>query len=398
MQVTIYPRGNARIADHLPATFAETVHMSDYGEILSVRFSTRHEQGFGGHDLCTWVLAPYGEYAGAVARPADPVIVTHAGAQPWEGQLAEATPQSDGTVEFTARGFGYDLYDYLSVYFNDATSAPDLWYPTTDFEAGFEYAKSLGLPVRTLVGAPGEAVPTVGQLGSTPVAEGFLSLGELLTARLSGSGWSWDVWGRTLVVAPDEVAVTYTYDAPTSVVGIADSEYLTDVYVWYQAVDPAVDQNDYQFAMATDTAGLALFDRRMAGSDYRALGLMADHEAQALATSLLEKTRGRFVFTGTVEVDGNLAQNGGNIGVPCMVRAGKVMRIPEMRTSQGTLMPDGSTQFVIGRTEFQWAADGSERLTITPKGAVPRDINALLEPPKPVDPVAEVVSSWPRSA
>ena len=387
MEVLIYPRGAERKKDFQPVSGTRVVTASSLGSLESVRYSTRIESGFGGHDLASWVIQPLGSYAGGICRPGDPVTIQLGGGAAWEGQIADVNPRGDGTVEFNARGFGYDLFDYLATYYQSATG-PDLMYPTTDFDDAYAQAVAdRGLPVDRYVGV----LP--GTLGTSQVAENFIYLGELLSTLLNGDGRQWAVWGRTLVIEDPETTVTYRYTADTGLVGVADSEYVTDLVGWYQAVDPATTQTDYQFERVTDTAGLAMFDRREAGIDMRGLGLQTPTQVQDYLSSVLEKVKGRWLLTGSVviESDGRAIPSGG-IALPAFVRAGKVMRVPEVRTSQGNLMPDGN-QFTIGRTEYEWSADGSQRLTITPKGAVARSISSLLEAPKPDGNVVGIVGS-----
>jgi hypothetical protein len=122
---------------------------------------------------------------------------------------------------------------------------------------------------------------------------------------------------------------------------------------------------------------------------------MTSSKAYSIAYSLLSQVRGRFVLTGSFTVgpeSGFKSAAGGKADV-AFVRAGQAMRLANLRTAQGNLLPGAGVQ-VIGRTEWSWEADGAEQTQVTPMGAVPRNLGEILRG-TPLD-AAAVVSGAPR--
>jgi hypothetical protein len=250
------------------------------------------------------------------------------------------------------------------------------------------------------------------------------------------------VWGRTLVIAPDPTTAQWAYDAPDSMVGVADSDYATHVGVWFVSTDLtsvqpwnaatayatgnkvahgglwwqalvgstnvtpvegstwteiplAYRSQDFSMVFATDNAGLRRFDARTVVVDMRGLGAMSSPAAQTIADTLLSQVRGRFTLTGSFTIgpeSGFKSAAGGKADV-AFVRAGQALRLANLRTTQGNLLPDNGLH-VIGRTEWTWDADGGEQTQVTPMGAVPRNLGEILRG-TPID-AAAVVSGAPR--
>lgn len=257
-------------------------------------------------------------------------------------------------------------------------------------------------------------------------------LGPVLTARLRESGARWAVWGRSLVIGADNTTPLWRYNAPESVVGIADTDYATHVRVWYVAKGAALwltgtsyalnavveyegewwislqaanaghvpnadastwwartptlrKPSDYSYEEAIDSLGLQRFDVRAVTVDMRGLGLMDSVRADTLANNLLAQVKGRFTLSGSFEVtpeSGFTSINGGPADL-AFVRAGRIVTLNNLRTSQANLMPDGG-DVMIGRTDYSWIAPrtprekASESLTITPMGATQRNVADIL--------------------
>lgn len=447
MQVTVYPRGGTRTILSGPLAIlwgGETPaittpkHMSEVGLLTSVNFSTRYEEGFGGHDLCDWTIKDYGGYVGGMFRPGDHVRVSHGGVC-WEGEYSEATPNDDGSVTMHARGYGYNLLEYDSVYL-DIVPGPDndISYPTTalgipgdDTEPyyGWTYAiYMLGMPIAQVVPPASMPFGPIGgdATGVGAMAQAPIKVGTVLTSLCQEVGKRWAVWGRTLVIAEDDMTPLWSYPAPESVVAVADTEYVTDLGVWYVREGPAEWDNmtnydagdvvlyegsfyeakidnsgvtptddgtwgqstytfnpqDFNVAWRSDTVGKKRFDVRTEVVDYRGLGLTGTIWAENMAEQVLSMTKGRWLFTGSFTVtpeSGFSSIGGGDAGHQlAFIRAGRALQLKGLRTSQGNLMPDGDV-VMIGRTEYQWSKDESESLSITPMGAVPRDVQSALQ-------------------
>lgn len=371
MQVTMYPRGKRRVYEYKQGVTGP-VYLSDIGEALEVRASSRLEGGFGGYDACSITFRPYGTFVGGMMRPGDHMEVTHGGTV-WEGEFAEIEPGNDGTLTIVGAGYAYDLYKYPSLHMIPVSGGPDIMFPTTNLTKGFTYAReSLGLAVQNVDAFP---APLPGHEESD--AESSYLLGDILTATAGEEAKRWACWGRALRIRVPDPELRWQMDATETMVGIADTDYYTDVFVWALAPDAGDPQNI--MGHAVDQQGLKVFDRRCVVVDYRALGTMSQTAANGHALRLLNQVKGRFMVTGTIAVgpDSGLRAAGGGAAPLYVVRAGDRMRVNELRTSTGHLMPDGGL-FHIGRTEWQWASDGTESLTITPEGAPPRNFSDIL--------------------
>lgn len=417
MNVTIWPRGSKRVYES--ASSDANTHITDVGELLDVTYSTRMEGNgsFGGHDLASWTIDPFGGYVGGLFRPGDRVRIMLGGGTCWEGEYAEAEPNADGTVTMHARGHGYDLYDTDSLYQKQVSGYPNEGWPTnrladsaTLLPPPLDQSERYGLenavwgnliPLAQIVGTlPLDA------LGGEEQAEKPIKLGPVLTGLCNAAGKRWAIWGRTLVIDTAPSTPMWVYDAPESVIGVADSDYRTHVYVQYTYVGAGGDVDGV--ADAVDVPGLARFDESTETVDYRAVINPTTHPgvagvqaaaAQAKAAELLDQVKGRFLYTGSLTIgpESGLATPTGGKPPIAFVQAGQMLRIPEMRTGQGNLMPGGRVDFVIGKAEYRWSLEGEESLTITPQGAVARDLASILAKPD-ADPAADVLQGQSPAA
>lgn len=407
--------------------------VEQYGELVSAQASTRYEPGFGGHDLASWVVTPHGGYVGGMMRPGDHVKITKGGGTVFEGEFSEAEPGNDGTITLHAKGYAYNLYDYDSIYWH-AVSGPDVYYPTTKLGDpadvaepfhGWAYAVTqLGMPITNVIG---DTSAWLQPFTDSEVAAAPIKLGDLVTSVHQEIEERWAVWGRTLFVGPDPTEPQWSYAPPEGVFGVADTDYATHVFVWYvdsslSSVQPwnggtaytagdtvayngtwwqaqvnntgvtpvegatwtevpvTYKRSDFSMERAVDTAArIARFDTRTVVVDYRGLGAMDDARAGGFAASMLSQVKGRFMLTGgfTVGPDSGFASAAGGRADIAFVRAGQVLKMPGLRTSQGSLMD--SDEQVIGRTEWSWSEDGQESLNVTPMGAVPRSLGEILK-------------------
>jgi hypothetical protein len=444
MQVTVYPRGGTRTVLSGPLgipwggdtpAITSPKHMSEIGTLTSVNFSTRYEEGFGGHDLADWtVTGEFGGYIGGMFRPGDHVRIVRGGVC-WEGEYSEATPNADGSVTMHAKGYAYNLYDYDSIYWNAIPGDDDIFYPTTQLGTpgddteplyGWTYAiYELGMPIAQVVGTMpnGPIGGSVSNMSPTPV-----KVGTVLTSLCQAEEKRWAVWARSLVIAADDMTPMWSFAAPEAVVAVADTEYVTDLAVWYVKEGPAawngatdydagevvlndgtyweaildntgitpVDgstwkeityrfrPSDFSFEWAHDAVGKKRFDVRTEVVDYRGLGKILDVDASRMASSLLTQVKARWTLTGSFTIDpdsGFASASGGDAGEQlAFIRAGRALELKGLRTSQGNLMPDGDV-VMIGQTDYSWSLDGEdekEELTVTPMGTVARDFTSVL--------------------
>lgn len=446
VQVAVWPRGIQRSVTSGPlgidwdtetARVGRPVFMTQAGALQQAAVSSRYENGFGGTDLLSWTIVPHGGFIGGMFRPGDHCRVTQGGGIVGEGEISEVLPLADGSVEFQARGYAYNLSEYNSIFSDDSPVIPrstgttppgTITNPTTRLLAsspdkgGWDYAIDvLGMPISQVVGTQTDWASPV---GISDVGQRTYTLAQVVTAREQQNARRWSVWGRTLVLDADPSTPMWQIDTPDGVVGTADTDYATHVGVWYRWWNPDdwtsgatygvgalvswgsrwykalvthvasgantpgneafwdeipifVEDWMTDIAWAVDTTdGVNRFDTRTVVVDYR--GALANSlSAAPTAQALLDQVRGRMILTGsfTIAPEGGLKSIGGGKAPLGFVRAGQGIKLNKLRTTQGNLLPD---LFIIGRTDWQWQADGSESLTITPMGAVPRDLGSIL--------------------
>lgn len=457
VQVTIWPRGLARSRASGPLgvdyggmsrRVGAPVFISDIGQLTEVAASTRYEDTFGGHDLASWTIKTLAGYAGGMFRPGDHVRITKGGGTVFEGEYSEAEPSDEpGVVTMHAKGYGYNLYDYDSIYWKPVAGGDDIYYPTnklgpwnntiTPFD-GWAYAvQELGMPITQVVG--GTPAGWNDSFGQTAIAAAPVKLADVVSANAREVGKRWAVWGRSLVVAADPTTPLWAYSPPASVFGVATDEYATHVGVWYVKEGPAPWSNvtayvpgdrvfygntfwsaianstavvpvegpkwredpvayrnsEFSMVWAIDYEGLYRFDARTAGADYRGLGKMDPTRAGDLAQMLLTQVKGSWSLSGgfTIGPESGFTSNAGGRADIAFVRAGQAMRLVDVRTGQGNLMP-GNGVHVIGKTEWSWSSDGSESTTITPMGSVRRSLSDVLQG-SPLDAAAVVAGGKP---
>lgn len=446
VQVAVWPRGITRryAAGPLGETrsggdtrrVGKPVFMTQVGALESVAVSTRYEDGFGGTDLLSWTVTPHGGFIGGMFRPGDHVRVTSGGGTIGEGEISEVLPQGDGTVEFQARGYAYNLGEYNSVAYDESPVVPgyavaplSVEHPSTQLlatapdQGGWQYAvETLGMPINQVVGTQ---TGWTDAIGISSVAQRTVTVGQVVTARERLNGRRWAVWGRALVLAADPTSPKWQIDTPEGLVGVADTDYYTHVGVWYRWYTPdawlsgttytAGDRVSYNGAWFSalvsgvsttpppddgamwqtlpiviedwmtnvhweiDTANLDRFDTKTIVVDYRGAGLSETTTTTVgdVGLSLIEQVKGRFILNGsfTVGPDSGLKSINGGKAPLAFVQAGAALKLNHLRTTQASLMPD---VVAIGRTEWRWDKDGSESLTVTPMGAVPRDLGSIL--------------------
>lgn len=395
---------------------ADGIFASDVGKLLSAAYSTVYESGRGGHNLAEWRFQPRGTFVANNFSPRAGVRFAHGGPTVWEGEFSELQFEDNGDVSMHARGHCYRLDDMDSIHWQSVPLEPDIYYPTGDLVDGWDFAEmEFGLDLTLAAGAVlPTGAPSMGEVSNSPV-----KLSEVLTAHAQYEGNKWVVWRKELDIVADDTSSPVEFAAPRGVIAVADTDYYTHVYVWYVAQGPAnwdvstayvngdqvIDggrrwiahgggstgvtpvegavwtelpytstEADWSFGSAIDTAGLALFDARTIVVDYRGLGKISSSEADSIALGLLEQVKGRFIFTGSLTLT---PQSGFPVPLHTF-RAGTAVRLLHLRTSMGEFMPYGSNVFIVGRTEYSWNASGEQSLTITPMGAVARNLPDIL--------------------
>lgn len=387
MNVAVWPRDHGTRAQSAPRGGDGAYHFGDFGEIVKVSTSTRLEEGFGGYDLASWTVRMFPGYVGGEFLPRDHVEISHGGAWLFEGEyseqeLVERDPKGD-TYTFHARGYAHVLYDYEAIGSENPDGAPDYAFPTTrlgwsddDSTWAWERARQAGMQVY----ADELDLPS-GPLGASDVAPEPIKLADVLTAHLLEAGEWWACWGPALQRFTLPTTPALLYDQPNTMVAVADTDYYSHVGVYYAHTAPgtAADQCDIEWAGA-DARTLNIFDRREVLVDLRGLGIMTSAAALSKATGMYEQVKGRLLLTGSLTLQpgsGLKASSGGELDVT-VPRAGQMMQLSEVRDSLGFLMPGGTTSFVIGRTQYEWEKSGSQQVTITPMGAVSRNLGEIL--------------------
>jgi hypothetical protein len=367
---------------------AAGIFSSDVGTLLDVSYTTTFGPEGGGHDQATWTFAPNGRYVGKNFNPSAHVRIARNGATCWEGEFTGATPAGDGKVTMRARGYMHRVKDRDSIYYQSIDGDTDLAFPTnrlffglapaSDRKYGWEYAEQEFSPSIAL---PDDAEDLLSDsYGDTDAAGKAVKLSEVLSGRLQELGLYWQVWRRQMVFVEDSGlrSSPLVWTAPEGFVGIAAEDYRTRIGVWYMAAASMGSNELIEWVVDEDMDAEhgGPFDTKTDVVDFRGLGTITQARAQALGQGVLAQVRGRFIFDGSFAVadDSDFP-----LWAP-KVRAGQAVRLTHLRTSMGTLIPEGENVFVIGDTDYRWSAeDNKGELRITPVGAVPRDLAAILK-------------------
>lgn len=403
MQVTVWPRDHGTRAGDAPKGGPGGIFFTDLGVIRSVKTSTRLEEGFGGFDLASWTVKMHPGYVGGFFLPRDHIeIIADGGAVLFVGEFSEQQLESrdgkDGDVySFHARGYAHVLGDYTSICEQQIVGPGDYTFPTNQLAASdadttyaWDRARSVGMQVYA---DPGD-LPT-GPFGETAWASEPIILRDLLTAHLLREDHWWACWGPVLEVVTLPTTPGLLYAQPTTMVAAADTDYYSDVGLYYVETSPgtAVDQCAIAWGGNNDRIH-NIYDRREILIDMRGLGLQTLADMGAMAQSMYEQVKGRNVLTGSLTLgpkSGLTAANGGAVDIEA-VRSGTMLKLAEIRDSLGFLLPDGETKFVIGKTDYSWSRDDESSLTITPMGAMSRDLGSILQG-KPPDSTAAVAGA-----
>lgn len=455
-QIQVWPRGAQRVRSSGPLGISfgsETrrvgrpIGTSEYGSLVQVEASNRYETGFGGDDLAAWTIKPFGGWLGGMFTPGDHVRITKGGTVLWEGTYSGATPNDDGTWTLRARGYAYRMMGVPAVFWNAVDGINDIYYPTTQLGApddtaeplyGWGYAvEVLGMPI---TGVIGDTTGWDQPFGETDRAATVTYLGDLVTGNASKVGKKWTVWGRTLEITADPTDPTWSYNPPDSVVGTEDTDYRTRIGVYYVWSGPAAWSVGTTYSIGTVVVYQDRWWRALASStgvtpvegstwqeqpiayrpsdftmlwvidedaedrvepwpdvvDYRGLGKI-DNAAE-LGAAVLEQVGPRLILSGatfTLGTDDGWMSVSGGWADPAFVRAGEAVRLANVRTSTGLLMPADNVH-VVSAKEWTWQAeDDSESTQIRLAGSVQRSLGELLAG-RPLD-AASVISGRPAA-
>jgi hypothetical protein len=275
------------------------------------------------------------------------------------------------------------LGDYPAVCLQEVVGPGDYSFPTTqlapsssDVTYAWLYARNKGMQVYA-----DEMDLPLTPYGETAVAAQPMVLRDLLTAQLLQSGTWWACWGPVLEQFTLPTTPSLLYDQPNTMVAVADTDYYSEVGLYYVKTSPGTSADQCDIAYSTPPDRIHnIYDYRGTVIDMRGLGLQVPADMTARAQAIYEQVKGRLLLTGNLTLGANSglkAANGGEFP-PEAVHAGMMLQLTEVRDSLGFLLPEGESKFVIGKTEHSWSADGMSA-TFTPMGAVSRDLGSILQ-------------------
>lgn len=291
------------------------------------------------------------------SRP--PALVTGAnvdvyfGATPiWSGRLAEPNWDSQ---EFTAVGHVRDGEQALCLTGAGVTTAtPDVAIDAAINRGSVRWVRSA--PLSNVTFAEADNTDSLNYLGA------------LLDAWSVEQNKRWAVGAdRKVYAAADPTTPTWYVTPGAGVLGVADEDYVTDVYGRYRSTNGA-----YATARATDTSqGLGT---REVGVDLTPLGRISSTKAQNVVNGILAKSKARTGWTNGVTVTADQVTSPG--GIPASlatVTAGQMVRLQGLLDQRGIAT---YTDIVLGETV--WDVDEGT-LQLNPVGLAERDLRSIVE-------------------
>lgn len=191
---------------------------------------------------------------------------------------------------------------------------------------------------------------------------------DLLDARSEEVGRRWAVGpDRRVYDAADPVTPSWHVTPGSGELGVADEDYVTDVYGRYRTTAGA-----FATVVASDPVAFAGRVERLV--DLTGLGRISAARAQATVDGILAKFRARTGWTNGVTVTRDQITSPGGVS-PALssVRAGQLVRMQGLSDPRGL---SASTDIVLGETIWDTT---EQTIALNPVGMAPRDLASVVE-------------------
>lgn len=298
--------------------------------------------------------------------------VVENGVRTWGGPMAE--PQAGEVWTLNAYGFGSAASDY-----------PALVKPTTD--------------PATPSGTPDDAITYAGTLSPpfpikryATLALGSASLdpGEVrfiddilnVTAAASGKRWRVDSFGEITSVS-DPTSPSWVLSPGAGYMGTADEEWVSALAgIFVTTADASGKPTAWAVTTVNDRPAEDWFGGASTRTvDLTQLGVLSESSARSRLTTRLGLVGARMGYTNSLDLtQTNLSRMGWGNGSPLNVRAGDMLRIPDVWDTRSNPTIGSSIDLVLGEVTRIHA---EERAVVKPVGFVARDFAGALAAAQP---------------
>lgn len=279
----------------------------------------------------------------------------------WSGYLMEPDPGETWTLH--AVGWYSIFQHYLALSSTPAPSAVPSVAVAQAISRG-----SLPITVGTTLSASSITSST-----ETAATNTVLQLLDEYAAQL-GQRWMIDA-DNVLTVAADPTTPTLVLENDDALRGVADDDYVTDIYPRYQASG----------ALALGSASVTSrpAGRRERAMDVTDLGVLTLGSANAYAQAELNRNGARRGYTAGLTVRyGDLLRLGGAPRRLGLVKARTMFRSFNVADASGQVRLGLTADVVIGKTTYR---DGEATLAIDPLGLAPRTFVDTMRANKPTE-------------
>jgi hypothetical protein len=300
-------------------------------------------EGWSGDYQASCRLAVPPKFEATWLREGQTFEVVEHGLTTWGGIVSGVDAGSDG-IGVSAYGYGVRASEFDAIYDSDP-AGPVVELPTTTPNTAVDYAIAGGLPWRrhdslgaTALGDP-EGIP--------------LTIAALMerVAQKDSKRWHVDSIGE-VTLQSDPTSPVWMLAPGSSGFGTVDPEFVTRLRGLYATAVDASTNNATAWAMVKkvdDDAAAAFGGHRERTVDLTALGVITSGVAQSYIDGRFALIGARMAFTNGVDaIPGNLIRLDGGIASPMGLRAGHMLRVPDVMDLRSTPTVRAGTEVVLG--------------------------------------------------
>lgn len=309
----------------------------------------------------------------SLARKGLRLEINEYGRNSWSGTVTAVTP-GDGGLRIEAQGYGA-LFEQWRAYETNA-SPPGGGLPIKDSviaNNAIDHAvANRAFPIsRAGVSISSTAVGT-GEEQSRSMADLFDQ-----TAKRDGKRWVADQLQIVSMASDPTTPIYMIRPGRDGYPGVADDQYVTHLYGRFaQHLDASGNVDVYGYVMAGSDEMAAQNQRREVEVDLTPLGVITSTTAQTNVNGRFLLVGARMGWTEPIELDGtNLYRMGFGPASPLSLRAGVMLRIPNISDNKSTVTTRASIDLIAGKvTRYH----DTGRAVVEPLGFAARDFQGQL--------------------
>lgn len=328
--------------------------LSGIGAWGDLKYSTAAD---GGCEAVSWTLSKPRGFSHPALQAGKLVELKAQARTFWSGELAE--PDFDPDRGWTYNAKGLIAQGDTALAFDaggNTTSTPDTAIDQAIARGAVDWVRPSSI--------------SAAAFANTDQTDGVNKVNDLLFAYATSVSKRVRVDGdRTIGLYSDPTTPDYYLAAGLAQVGLADEDYVTDLYLRY--LNKAT--RKYATVHVWDTTASGV-NRKEAPVDLTPRGLMSTAQATSIGNGLLAKGAARYAMTQSVKPSSlQLTTPGGKPAALHRVRGGMLVRAWDVRTTQGAPLP--YYDFVIGRTEY---VDREEQIMLAAVDLADRNLTDVL--------------------